>query len=486
VTLRPGAALPIRFHVGPSDGIPTLFLRADWASDVCAHLEIEISQNGQLLHTIDWKKRREWYEFVDMNVGGYADGERYHAYAIVPLFRKEGANAAAVTLKHSPDSIQLLPDSAVQVWTRRSPPHPPPKQLARKAGINLLLLSDGNGLDPLRDALAGIERVQVDVQGSLGDTLDPYEFPDDQDRFLDLSLCDVILLDELPRGFHQFPRGSTTRIRDFVKRGGGLIMLGGHKTFGGNKDDGGFAGTPIEELLPVWIGKDLQVFTAESVYLARLGGFTDPGANVTRSEAHLDWARGQPADVVVDNLVWKYTLQFDRQARASAAAAQRFYGEASARLASYGADLGDAGANLKESGPHVEWARHHSSDAQRQSIEQKVRALFAGVPNGLIVEQKTTLGPINPHPVVAGLDWPHFPEIDGHNRVIAKPDASVLASTRSGDPVLAVWQFGKGRSAAFTTSFGRKWAPGFTQWPDYSRFWGNLVRWVSPAGEQPD
>ena len=486
VTLKPASAVSVSFQVGPSDGIPTLFLRADWASHLCAHLEIEISQNRQLLHTIDWKKQREWYEFVDMNVGGYAEGDHYHAYAIVPLFRREGTNEAVVALKHAAQPIQLLSDSAVQVWTRRNPPHPPPKQLTRKAGINLLLLADKEGLDPLRHALASIEQVQVDVQDNLGDPLDPYEFPSKRDQFLDLSVYDVILVDELPRGFHRFPRGSMTRCRDFVKQGGGLIMLGSHKTFGGNKDDGGFGGTPIEELLPVWIGKNIQVFAAESVYLGRLGGYDDRGANQTQFEGHLGWAQHQPANVVVDNLVMKYTFQFDRQARASTAAAQRFYGEASARLASYGVDLGDAGSNLKEVGPHVDWARRQSAEALRQAIENKVRTLLAGVPNGLIVEQKTLLGPIKSHPISAGLDWSHFPEIGGYNRVTAKPGANVLASTKSGDPLLTVWQFGQGRSAAFTTSFGRKWAPEFHNWPSYARFWGNLIRWVVRVGEKPD
>ena len=73
--------------------------------------------------------------------------------------------------------------------------------------------------------------------------------------------------------------------------GGGLVMLGSKRTFGGTRGDGSFAGTPLEEALPVRIGVRERVFAAESVYLGRLGGYRNAGANSTRLEQHLEWAR---------------------------------------------------------------------------------------------------------------------------------------------------------------------------------------------------
>jgi hypothetical protein len=67
----------------------------------------------------------------------------------------------------------------------------------------------------------------------------------------------------------------------------------------------------------------------------------------------------------------------------------------------------------------------------------------------------------------------------GYNRVAAKPQSTVVMRTQSGDPLLVVGQFGKGRVVAYTSAFGRGWGRDFPAWPYYSRFWGNLVRWAS-------
>ena len=47
------------------------------------------------------------------------------------------------------------------------------------------------------------------------------------------------------RGFNM--RQYLPRIRDYVKNGGGFIMLGGDLSFA----NGGYSGTPIESILPV-------------------------------------------------------------------------------------------------------------------------------------------------------------------------------------------------------------------------------------------
>jgi uncharacterized membrane protein len=483
-TFKPGASVPVRFNVGPADGVPTLYLRADWDREVCAGLEMEIKQNGRLIHTIDWKRQREWYEYVDVTVGGYPDGDRYHAYAVVPLFRKVGTNTATVVLKQSAKPVQLLSESVLQVWPKRRPPHACPKQLSRREGTNLLLLSDNNGLDPLRRALTSIDRLQVDFHDSLGDPLDPYEFPDEPEQFLDLARYDAILVDALPRGSHGFPHGMMERFRDFTRQGGGLAMLGSRRTFGGTKGDGSFVDTPLEEALPVQIGMRERVFAAESVFLGRLGGYRNSGANLTRAEQHLEWARHQTAERIVDDLIEKYIDQFNRQSKRGATHAQRFYGEASARFASYGIDLDDTGANDRVMESHVAWAKKQSSDTLRQEIAKKVRVLLSGAAQGMFVEEKTAVSLVKSHAIVSGLEWSRFPEIAGYNCVTAKPQAEVIAQTQSGDPILIVWQYGHGRSAAFTTSFGRTWNAGFNKWPHYARFWSNLIRWLGRADEQ--
>lgn len=82
------------------------------------------------------------------------------------------------------------------------------------------------------------------------------------------------------------------------------------------------------------------------------------------------------------------------------------------------------------------------------------------------------------HPVLAGLpgDWPYFL---GYNQVTPRPAASVLVKVDA-DPLLAVWQFGRGRSAAFTSDAAPHWGPPeFLNWSGYGPLWRNLVNWLT-------
>lgn len=81
------------------------------------------------------------------------------------------------------------------------------------------------------------------------------------------------------------------------------------------------------------------------------------------------------------------------------------------------------------------------------------------------------------HPVLAGVPaaWPFFL---GYNRVLPKDAASVLLRVGE-DPLLAVWECGKGRAAAFTSDCAPHWGPPeFLHWPGYPLLWHNLVRWL--------
>ena len=64
----------------------------------------------------------------------------------------------------------------------------------------------------------------------------------------DFALFDVIILGDLDRTY--FSNSQLQKLADFVNRGGGLLMLGGHNSFG----PGGFGGTKLEEVLPVKMG----------------------------------------------------------------------------------------------------------------------------------------------------------------------------------------------------------------------------------------
>ncbi|NEM92061.1 glutamine amidotransferase [Galbitalea soli] len=82
------------------------------------------------------------------------------------------------------------------------------------------------------------------------------------------------------------------------------------------------------------------------------------------------------------------------------------------------------------------------------------------------------------HPIVAGLDavWP---PLLGLNEVRLRDGASLLAAC-AGHPLLAVGDYGAGRSAAFTSDLAPHWAPpGFLRWAGYGPLFDRLVRWLN-------
>ena len=95
------------------------------------------------------------------------------------------------------------------------------------------------------------------------------------------------------------------------------------------------------------------------------------------------------------------------------------------------------------------------------------------VPEGVQVEVEQA-----DHPVLQGVPSP-WPALLGYNELVARPEATVLA--RYGEhPVLAVREFGRGRSLAWASDIGPHWCPEpFVTWPGYGRLWNNAVRWLT-------
>ena len=81
------------------------------------------------------------------------------------------------------------------------------------------------------------------------------------------------------------------------------------------------------------------------------------------------------------------------------------------------------------------------------------------------------------HPLFRGLPgrWPLFL---GYNRVLAKEGAEVLA-TINGDPFIAVWTCGRGKTMAFTSDLAKHWGTDFIAWKGYGAFWHNALLWLS-------
>ena len=84
-------------------------------------------------------------------------------------------------------------------------------------------------------------------------------------------------------------------------------------------------------------------------------------------------------------------------------------------------------------------------------------------------------------PILRGIDA--LPQLLGYNGTTAKAAAQTVLVTPRDDPLLAQWQYGLGRSVAWTSDSTGRWAKSWLVWKDFSRFFSQLVSWTFPGEE---
>src|SRR6187431_31447 len=85
-------------------------------------------------------------------------------------------------------------------------------------------------------------------------------------------------------------------------------------------------------------------------------------------------------------------------------------------------------------------------------------------------------------PILRGLDQ-GLPRLRGYNGTTAKAAAQTVLVTARDDPLLAQWQYGLGRSVAWTSDSTGRWARDWLGWSGFSRFFSQLVAWTFPGEE---
>lgn len=78
---------------------------------------------------------------------------------------------------------------------------------------------------------------------------------------------------------------------------------------------------------------------------------------------------------------------------------------------------------------------------------------------------------------VRGIAGDSYPQLLGYVATEPKPRAEIPLVTDKGDPLLAHWQYGLGRTVAFTSDARNKWARNWTTWPQYQQFWRQVAQW---------
>jgi uncharacterized membrane protein len=320
-------------------------------------------------------------------------------------------------------------------------------------------------------------------------------------------------------------------VRDF---GVGLVCVGGDQTYAA----GGYRGTPLEATLPVSMELDSKkVLPNGAVVLIMHGMEFNNGNQVARDCAQGVLAALGPTDEM-GVLLWDGTehwvFQLQKIGNNKAGLAREIAGMNQGDLGSFQGIMQEAHDALKKStanlkhiivfsdgdpGPPTAALMQaivgdritvstvlisgHAGPDTMDWIASEGKGRFYNItsPNDLpqifikeaAVILKTAIyeEPFKPQvrsvtEMVRGIAAEEYPSLLGYVATSPKPRAETPLWTEKGDPLLAHWQYGLGRSVAFTSDAKPKWALNWMSWAKYRQFWSQIGQWSLRRLENAD
>lgn len=83
---------------------------------------------------------------------------------------------------------------------------------------------------------------------------------------------------------------------------------------------------------------------------------------------------------------------------------------------------------------------------------------------------------MRPTQVLTGIDIETAPFLLGYVMTRSKPTSEFILASEAGDPVLVWWRYGLGITVAFTSDAKSQWAAEWLTWPDFGKFWAQVIR----------
>ena len=83
------------------------------------------------------------------------------------------------------------------------------------------------------------------------------------------------------------------------------------------------------------------------------------------------------------------------------------------------------------------------------------------------------------YPVLAGID--RVPKLYGYIATSEKELTQTYIHSHEDHPILAGWNYGLGRSIAFTSDVKPGWGAAWIEWENFGKFWGQVVNWALPS-----
>ncbi len=371
----------------------------------------------------------------------------------------------------------------------------------------------------------------LNMEGLTAVSVPPERIPN---RIEDLDSFDAIVLSDVSRKNLTEEQMSTiaTYVRDL---GGGFIVSGGENHYG----EGGYAKTVLEEVLPVTFEtkKPKPDSIAMIIVLDKSGSMAGPKMELAKEATKAPLAKLKDEDrfgvVAFDyNFYWPVRFQpvANRGAIEQAISTIIAGGETNIFPALKEAykQLIDAATEIK----HVillSDGRSLPEDFEgltRLMSEQKITVSTVAVGEGAdrdllakiavwgkgrsyyirdadrvpqIFAQETDLAtgktlreeeefkPAVKKNVEAfkGINFADAPPLLGYVAVTPKDTSEVLLQ-KDDDPILARWQYGLGKTAAFTSDLKDRWAAQWLTWSGYPKFWSQLVREIMRRRDDND
>ena len=393
-------------------------------------------------------------------------------------------------------------------------------QATRKARI--LYLTDNDGFaKPLAQALKAqgldIDRKPInDIPGAIHGLVD----------------YNAVILDNVSGRAISF--ATMEQIEKYVRdTGGGLVMIGGDKSFGA----GYYRDTPVEKALPVYMDVPTDLSLPE-LYLVFVIDKSSSMTSSYKDKSKLEMAKIAAFSSIemlnpIDRVgILAFDTQFEWIVPLTAAGDRQKIAAKLSRVAvGGGTDLYPALMEVQRVLTGIPSGRKHvivlsdgeTEAADFQSLVQsmsaadisvstvsigqganvalmksiaawgKGRAYYTDDPGNIpkifagetkIISKKTiTEKAMQPRikksaEMLQGFDNVRLPLIYGQVVTYAKPGADLLVETEQG-PLLAAWQYGLGRSVAFTSDLANRWDADWVKWNNYGRFTSQMVKWAA-------
>jgi len=84
---------------------------------------------------------------------------------------------------------------------------------------------------------------------------------------------------------------------------------------------------------------------------------------------------------------------------------------------------------------------------------------------------------------VRGFEGTAVPQLVGYVGTTKKDQATLWMKTHKGDPLLASWRVGLGKSIAWTSDAEARWSKNWVSWEGYAKFWSQVARYSLGARE---